>query len=104
MVYGIYLVEHEEGLFDEKPVCDNYGPLSLSTYKEHNQGNLDISIDFKDYNDVQDEIINDTIERVVEVFGKFKVSTLYDRSHRESGAWLKQEKNSKVRLRQRLMM
>lgn len=64
IIYGIYLVENNKELFGEKPICDNYGPLFLSTYRAHNQGNLDISIYYKDYNDVKDEIINGTLSRL----------------------------------------
>lgn len=90
IVFGIYLIENGEPIFDELPLCLPHGPVFNSSYQSYKIGKLDLSCDYKK----ADSEIMDLVERVVSEFGDWTASELVEWTHRIGGAWSKTEQST----------
>ncbi|SFB88367.1 Uncharacterized phage-associated protein [Brevinema andersonii] len=93
IVYGIYLSENSQVLFDEEPLCLPFGPVFNSVLQLYKQGKLDLR---EEYPPINDENIQETIERVVRGFGQYGAKTLSEWSHREGSTWDRAHRESDI--------
>lgn len=86
IVYGVYLVEENQELFNEEPLCLPFGPVFDSVLQSYKQNELELQ-DVSNSSCNIDENIQNTIERVVRGFGTYDARTLSEWSHRKGSAW-----------------
>lgn len=95
IVYGTYLYVHNSKLFDELPAYFPYGPIFKSLQKAYKKNELALKGERNIDTDIlNNDDLNEVIDKVLDTFGKYSAQKLSNWSHRDGSAWSKVDKIS----------
>lgn len=95
IVYGTYLYVQNSKLFDELPAYFQYGPIFKSLQKAYKKEELALKGERNiDTEVLNNDNLNEVIDKVIDTFGKYSAQQLSNWSHRDGSAWSKVDKMS----------